>query len=467
MPLPLRDDQVMDLAFYIANSKSLNLSDPGTGKTPSLDVYIEYLKTYQGCETDFVMPKSLLKKNRDEILRFTNLEPDEVIIIDGTPAERQEQIARASTVRLMGFTRFSDDWKVIRSHHPKTNAVLVDELHMAFGSIGSQRTIQLKNAVKNSDVFLGATGSLINGKLTSAYPAIHIIEPRYYVSESQFENFHAIKDPWTGKITGWRNHDKLGRIFMRHSIRHTFEEIFGDQEIVFIPELCEMSAVQRAAYDKFAARAYLELENEVIDGTLPGVNTIRARQIMGHPETFEGLMPKGELTGKDQRLLIHLADHANTGAPLIIYAAFIPEQRRIAELCRKQGFKVSLINSQVTGQRREQEREDFEASRTQIMVASPETSSVGFNWGHVDHIIFASIDYKDTNFSQAYKRAIRGKRLRPLRVTILGYERSLDQRVFTIVTGKSAEANKVDSTYKILELANWGDHLSGGAVSPA
>lgn len=82
----------------------------------------------------------------------------------------------------------------------------------------------------------------------------------------------------------------------------------------------------------------------------------------------------------------------------------------------------------------------------------PETTAVGYNWGFVNHVIFASIDYRDVNFQQAVRRTIRGKRDVPLWVTILEYENSIDQKKFKIVNRKSSDLHKVDSTYERLEL---------------
>jgi hypothetical protein len=79
----LRDYQVADLCYYMKNPRCLNLSDPGTGKTPSVVVCQWWLWSEHQCGTAFVMPLSLLKKNRDEILRFTHFKPDEVTIVTG------------------------------------------------------------------------------------------------------------------------------------------------------------------------------------------------------------------------------------------------------------------------------------------------------------------------------------------------------------------------------------------------
>ncbi|WP_419902165.1 helicase-related protein [Kiloniella sp.] len=447
----LRDYQVEDLAFYIPNERVANLSDPGTGKTPSVCKLFQFVWEYLNGRSIWSMPKSLLGKNRDEILQFTDFQPEEVAILDGTPKQREKILTNKDIkVFLMGFKRFGDDWERILQFHPDIKLHAVDEIHLGFGGHNSQRTQSLYRSSRKIERFLPMTGTLINGRLDSAYPTLHIIEPRYYFSWQAFQNYHAYFDEW-GAIIGWKNHDRLGRIIERHSIRRTFEEIFGEQEVVYEHRTCEMSPRQRKAYIEFEKEGLLELEEDFLDGSSAGVHAIRCRQIMANPEKFD--LTKGEPTGKDEQLLIDIADHKNTGEPLLIFGVFDLELRRTVDLCRKMGLRTELINGTISAKKRAEIDVKFRQGKLDCVAASAETASVGYNWAHIDHTIFLSIDYKDSNFVQAVRRAIRGKRKRPLRVSIYQYARSMDQRIFQVVDAKSDSQNKVDGSYKKLNLS--------------
>lgn len=450
-PEELREYQIQDLAFYIANPRCANLSDPGTGKTPSVCVYAYYLWVEKKVKTAWAMPKSLLKKNYDELLRFTEFQPDEVVIVDGTPSQRAAQMADPrAKVFLMGFKRFSDDWRTLRKHHPDMKALLVDEIHMGYGGAKSDRTKQMWIAMREMEHFLAMTGTLVNGRLDSAYPTIHVIEPRYYPTYNNFLNHHALMDQF-GKIYGWRNHDKLKTILKHHTIRRTFEEVYGAEEKVILVEKCEMSPKQREAYSEFEDKAMLELTDDYLDGTAsPGVHAIRCRQICAHPEFF-GL--EVGMTGKDEMLDIHLENHRNTGEPLIIFSALVPEMERIFKLVHGKGMTVGLINGSTSMKDRVLFDEAFRSGKLQVIVASPATAGVGFNWAHVDRMIFCSMDYQDSSFFQGYRRAIRGKRTKPLAIHVLCYRDSVEERILQVVTKKSRMANAVDETKEVFELA--------------
>ena len=104
----LRPYQTAHLGFHIKEVRSLNLSQPGTGKTPTACLFINYLVRSEKAKVAFVMPKSLLKKNYLEIFNFTDFKEDEVAIVSGTPAKRQKIYDDPKVqVFLMGFDMFS------------------------------------------------------------------------------------------------------------------------------------------------------------------------------------------------------------------------------------------------------------------------------------------------------------------------------------------------------------------------
>ena len=180
-------------------------------------------------------------------------------------------------------------------------------------------------------------------------------------------------------------------------------------------------------------------------------HAIRCRQIMAHPQTMK-ILGENELTGKDQRLLIHLEDHKQSGKPLVVFASLVPEQERIARIARSMGLKVGLINGTVPAKGRAEIDRKFCAGEIQVLVGSPATAAVGYNWGFVDTIIFVSLDYKDSNFIQGYRRAVRGVRDKPLLIYILQYESKVEDRILEIVEIKSKLSNQVDETKEVLSL---------------
>ena len=444
MPDPLRPYQVEDLAFLMAHPKAGLLHDPACGKTPTVCVAMAWRWREAGEKSIWVMPKGLWQKNVDELIRFTDLTRDQIQIVNDT-----KPLDPNAVVYLMTADRLRDHGNRFLTEQPNIQQLVADELHMYWSTNDSARTKAWYRIMRHVPRFIGMTGTLIKGRLSSAYPMIHVIEPRYYPSFNAFMNIHAITDDY-GNVIGWQDSDRIARIISRHCIRRSFEDIYGPEAKVIVTEKVAMSPKQRAAYDEFEKAAVLELEDEFLTAANNAVAAIRCRQIMCHPETWG--INKGEMTGKDELLLTHLSNHQQAGTQCLIYASMVPEQERLERLVASQGFKVGLMNGSKSAKQRAQVDEDFRAKRIQIIVGSPQVAAVGYNWEGARQVIFTSLDYGDDTFVQAYRRAIRGQRAQTLLITVLEYENSIDQRIFQIVRRKSNLANSVDRSKEVLAI---------------
>lgn len=446
-PLPLRDYQLVDLSFMMTQPRTMLLHDPGGGKTPPVCVMIWFRWT-QRERTIWTMPKSLLRKNKAELLRFTHFQPDDVAVVDGP--KWKDTLTSTAKAFLMTPDRLHRSYAEIISAYPDIKMLVGDETHMYWANHEGKRVQSMYAAMKQIPFSVWMTGTLINGKLPTCFPAIHNIEPRYYGNYETFLNHHRILDE-DKKIIGWADTERVARLIGRHSIRRSFESIYGKEEKVILPEYVDMSPAQEVAYRKFEQAGLLELDDRFLEAPNGGVAALRCRQILSHPETFG--IADGELTGKDERLIIHLVDHLNTGKPLIIYSSFVAEQERIVKLCQRVGLTVALMNGNVSGDQRAHNSEEFISGNVQVIVGSPQVTAVGYNWAHVDHVIFVSLDYRDDSFVQGYRRAVRGIRATPLRITMLYYNDAyVEFRVAEIIEGKSRLANQVDPTREVLSI---------------
>lgn len=519
-----REDQLRTLAQLIANPRWLDRSDPGTGKTLPACLYTWWNWIRRGKKTVWVQPLSLIKKNRDELLRFTEFRPGDISIFSEPPPvlrllrvlelakaaglrregtrffsgkqavnagvvnellERKlltpelslsegghrlfdsgalhAQLALDAKVLLMSADAFGEHAPWLLHYNPDIDLLVGDEWHMMYSTNDSQRTQALYRAMKKISRLLAMTGTIIRGRLSSAYPLIHLIEPRYYGSHDTFINYHAVLDDW-GKVQDWINHEKLSKILEKHSTRLLFKDVYGEAPMVLLTEYVDPSEEQLAAYAEFEEKASLELENTVLDGTLPGVHLIRARQILSSPELFG--IGKGKPTGRDERLLVHLQEHLETGEPLLIYSASRPEQERTLEMVTRLGMPARLMNGTTSMAERGRIDEAFRAGDIQVLIASEQVAAVGFNWSHVDHVVYLTFDYFDDNFDQSWKRTTRGVRTKPVRLTPIVYANTVEEACLGILERKMRLANAIDPTKKAVFLHQARDRPEKEEVRP-
>lgn len=465
--LELRDYQQGDLAHSIAVKKDLYMHDPGVGKTPPSCIFIYYVWAKHKGKTIWAMPTHLMDKNKRELLAWSNFKPEEIAVIDGTRAKKDAMIADPKVkvfitsfpelVKNKGWTKYAG-----------VKLIVLDEFHKYFSNHKSPATQELYKAVKTKEFFLGMSGTLVKGRLDSAYPMLQIIAPRYYGNYTDFMAQHAMTD-WYGKVIGWRNHEKLRQILSLIGRRTAFEDVFGKRDIVFFIEEIDMGPSQRKAYDEFEKMGMLELEKVILEGSNEGVNLLRLRQILAHPEKISvpvernasGGISKfhvedasgGVMTERDERIKLHIQDHLDTKEPLVIVSTLIPEQQRLYELATKMGMKTALINSTVHNKDRWQIDKDFQSGKLQCVVGSPSTMGTGFNWSHINHILVAGLDFAADDFIQILMRGFRGKRNQPLKVTLIQYRKTVEQHIDKVLDKKSRESNLIDPTYLLLNLS--------------
>lgn len=444
MPLELRPHQVDTLAFYIANKNCLNRSEPATGKTAPSCVMAKFVNDHENGSTVFVMPKSLLVKNEEEITNWTGLK---TLIYRGKPTLDKWK-GETYDVILTTADTFANHFEQIRRMLAKAFGLLVaDETHLYWSSAKAKRTQFILAQCRKIPRNIWLTGTVIRGRLDSAFPVIQMIEPRYYGNHQTFMSQHSVQDSFTGEVIGWCNEAKINAILKIHSVNYLFRDVYGDPDYIYLPTHVDIDSKHYKAYKEFEEFANLELDDDsILYATEAGVQTIRCRQILGCPEVL-GL--KIADYGKDDWIFENLLN--GDYQKVVLFSAMQGEQVRLVRKIEERGFKVGLINGTVDGNKRGQIDKAFREGDLQVIVASPATAGVGLNWHNCEVAAFVSIDYMDDNITQATFRFIRGKRDKTIPIYLLKYKNTIEDKIYGITYQKSLLASKADSSRKPLQ----------------
>lgn len=438
--LQLRDYQLERLQYHLKNDRSLELLPMGRGKTPIACVYARIQWDLFKEKSVWVMPVALLSKNKDEIMKWCEFSDEEVALLN-VPKNKRMKIYADQNVKafMMSGDTYAREWRELPSD---VNVVIIDEFHQNFGSHTSMRTQQFYVSSRRFKKIKIMTGTLIAGKYSSAYPAIAVIEPRYYLNYNNFLAYHGVFNNFN-QIVAWRNPDKLREILSRHSsgLNDPFAGRKNWTEIIF--EKCNFDEKQKMAYKEMEEEALLELEDKFIDARdSGGVKQIRCRQILSCPESIE---LKVGFIGKDDMLKVHLLNAKEENERLVIFSVFNAEQNRIKRLCLDIGVRAEIMNGDVPSSKRAEIDRKFQNKEIDVIIGSPKIASIGFNWEFIKEIIFTSMSYDNSEFSQAMGRGDRGSRTRPLLVYILTYDTKVEKRIMTILYRKSDELKKIFS----------------------
>lgn len=436
--LKLRDYQQQHLLFHLAHDRSYNCLRPGRGKTPIMCVYTQIQWDAFKIKSCWVMPTALLTKNRDELLKWSDWDEKEVVILTG-PRSKREKIYADPKVKtfMMSGDMYAKEWRDLPDD---VNAILVDEIHSLFGNHESARTKSFYVSSRRFKKFLLCSGTPVAGKYSSIYPSVAVIEPRYYVNYTNFLHYHAIFDRFN-HIQGWRNGNKIGEILKRISsgVEDPFEGRKDLKEIIF--EKCNFDEKQKAAYKEIEETSLLELDDEFIDvRDSGGVKAIRCRQILSCPEKI-GL--KVDQNGKDEMLKIHLQNAKDENERIVIFSPFVAEQERIKALCDSMGVRSEIMNGSTAALRRGEIDKAFRDHEIDVIIGSPKVASMGWNWEYAKECVFTNLSYDNTEFEQSWSRLSRGSRTRPLLIYILDFGTRVEKRILQILMRKNKELKKL------------------------
>lgn len=473
--MKLRPAQLESLTYHIRNPFTLDRSEPGTGKTAPACIMTAYMVKRENLRVVWIQSKSLFEKNRDELAVWTGIDPSRIVVVDGTATKKKKLIETNADVWLMGAEAFNQYGPDMLKLWPNLRAVVVDEAHLYYSNFQSARTQKfLKMLPKMKRVnFLTAT-PIKNGNLASAYTYAYVIDRKYYLSYSEFMNHHTVKNSF-GEIESWTNHETLNRFFQKYTIKHSRKDVYGDAEIFVDRQELEMAPAQRKAYDTFVDEGLLDFQEAILDGREPGVKAMRLRQICNHPHKM--VLPvevdtKGNIVRKEEIEVLDSKTHtpklefildwlkSNEDEPLIIFAPLVLEQGYLERMLSARGISCGLINGSVSGDRRSIQDQQFKEGKIQVMICSPKTAGIGFNWGHVNTIIYHSLDYGDQDYTQSLSRAVRGIRTIPLQLILLEYKDSIDSHLLWAVHHKSITTNLADPTCPIIYFPRPKCHLT-------
>ena len=443
----LRPYQAQHCAFHITHRASLNYSACATGKTYTMAWLAEYYWKTEQCKTVLINPISLSVKNKDEIVRFTDFAEDEVQIVSGTPAKRAVQWKNTKAkVFIVGPDLFGKEWEQML---PDVKSILVDESHLAYSGHKSARTQAFYMAQKKANHITFFTATPIgSGKASSIYYAFCCCAPLVFANFKRFMNYFAIYNS-LGYIIGWRHMDVLGEQLKKFSVGISFKEAFKNAaENIVSFETCDFGDSDiEEKYRSMEDDALMELDDRYVEANSGGVKLLRCRQLLECPEVF-GLEPK--IRAKDELLKSHL-QHILDGSEkqILVYSAFVAEQERIVRICTEMGLQAGLINGSVVGAARASVAKKFESGEFQVLVASPATMAIGFNFEFVSSVVFVSADYDNSAFHQACFRGNRGTRSTPLPIYILVVNCKVEKKFWKkVLSEKEDYKNTVDSQLK-------------------
>jgi hypothetical protein len=191
-----------------------------------------------------------------------------VLSYQGTPTARAKMDLKKADLIVMSRQIFVKDFRRIGKEFTASSNIHVvyDESQDGLRKIGNKVWRNFHQLTANKRITL-LSGTPVNNPMDT-YAVTKLLDPKIYPTKRSFEREHVADLDFFGKVTSWKNLDKMKVNLYKNSV------LIPDSELTELPGLIvqsvpyELSSKHRKLYDEFVNEQLLTTDSgEVLDGT--------------------------------------------------------------------------------------------------------------------------------------------------------------------------------------------------------
>lgn len=401
--------------------------DMGLGKTLQTITYIvNCIEQEPDAVFMVVSPTSLVFNWQEEFEKFA---PHvKVLIVEGTPEERQEQINSAKNyhVILTSYPLIRRD--IAHYEQYEFHTMFIDE-----GQFIKNPQSQNAKSVKQIQARhkFALTGTPIENSLSELWSLFDFIMPDYLYSHNKFvERFEKPIMKESSKSTL----DDLGKHIEPFILRRMKSEVLKDlPDKIESKMMAEMTEEQEKVYQAYLENIRQEITAEINKNGLEKSRIqilaalTRLRQICCHPSTFISNYD-GE-SGKLKLLMQVVSDILENGHRILIFSQFTSMLEIIAEELKKQ----EIDHFYLSGTTKLKERQDyvtrFNEGEGSIFLISLKAGGTGLNLVGADVVIHYDPWWNPAVEEQATDRAYRIGQKKSVQVIRLLTKNTIEEKI--------------------------------------
>jgi SNF2 family DNA or RNA helicase len=381
-------------AFLTLHERAYVTSTMRTGKTASVVLALEYLRTHvdQGAAL-IVCPVSVMMGVWGNTL--TTMTPGPVALLRGSRPERLKGLginARYLIINYHGLKIIEPEIKELIKDKTITKVVIDELTHYGNPETGLWKTA---NKLFNKDVpvryLWGLTGTPgANSEAVWGYAMI--VNPTKVRWRTKTSWICAVRYKWGQEAWQWKDRPEAGRIInevLQPNIRFKKEDVLKNLPRVMRSALeVELTKEQRKAYLELRAEAITMLKSgEMVTATQKATLIQKIFQVsLGHVMTKEN-----HAVGLDNSPRIKLLDELIkiNPAKTVIFGNYIEANNHLVKSLRALGHTVVKIDGSVIGRKRDEAFFDFQnKAEPKVLVAHAKTTAYGAELAAASQIIF-------------------------------------------------------------------------------
>ena len=434
---PLYDHQKITVQHLLDHSRTLDASDPGTGKTRSHLEAWAHRRRAGGGSLLVLAPKTLL-----EAAWVADLEAY-------MPGEFQPSVAYASN-RAKAFNTKADiyitnvdavKWvaKQPDKFFDRFDEIIVDEA-TAFKHRTSQRSKALEKIKAAFDHRRALTGTPNSRAVTDIWNQIYFLDdgahlgPNFYA----FRNTTQVPKQVGPSVNMVQWIDKPGAeiaiagLISDITVRHKFEDCLSIPKNVMRTITVPLNPTARAAYDELKEEAVLELEHAEVVGINAAVLANKLLQVASGSVYAEGTSHLVDDERYELTLdLVEEVDHS------VVFFMWHHQREALVEKAKKRGVNYEVIDRTVPDRRRTEIIRAYQDGVFQTIFLHPKSAAHGVTLTRGTRTIWASPTYEPDIFKQGNHRIYRaGQTERTETIMIQGAD-TIEPKVYAKMQDKN------------------------------
>ena len=402
-----------------------------------------------------VAPLSLLGNWEDEFTRFSDF-PVAATVLKGTMEKKREALKKAGAESgedkplAVAIVNYESAWRMeknLMAYAP--DLIIVDEGH----KIKEGRTSLSKCLHRLGDrakYRLLLTGTVITNKEIDVWSQYRFVDPFIFG-----KSFYAFRNHFFD-MTGYGLHTPVFREMYREEFLKRLHHVafrITKEEALDLPETTEeiryveLEPKAGKLYAELAKESYAELETGEVSAVNILTKILRLSQLTGgHMGDDEGkvhLVSNAKLDALADILDVVMEEERK----LVVMARFVPELDDIIGLLDKRHIGYAQVRGGVKD-RTEEIRRFQEDEDCRVFVGQIAAAGLGITLTSSDVMVFYSMDYSMSNFTQAQARIHRIGQKSTCHYLYLVAKGTIDERVLTALRGKMDLARMLVDDYR-------------------
>lgn len=429
--LPFYEYQKIGAGFICAGQNVIIADQPGLGKTlQSLGA----TKLRNAKKVLIFAPKTAKKTWNDEIKKWLN--ESSVVIVNGSPTQRQEQWEGDYKYYVANYHLLLRD--LIHMKKIDWDFVIADEA-TDVSNPEAKMTKALKKLQTRYKVAL--TGTPISNTLKDIWSIIDWIQPKLLGTFSEFQKEYCIKDKYN-TIIGYKNLSKLRAKIEPYFIRRlksqvltelppkTYEDIYSE----FSPEELRLYiAIQEEILEDLKAMGMHD--RKYLSQAL--VKMLRLKQMTGTSELINGKNVSAKLEDLKELLKIILSGDDKA----IIFTQF--REMAIILMRELEEYKPLLIAGGVSEIERGSNQDEFNTNDTNKLLIMTSAGSRSLNLQRASYVIHYDLPWSISQTEQREDRAHRNGQKQNVTIYRMLVKDSIDEYNLGVLNSKQNVSDRL------------------------